>query len=73
MNDLSQKVALTSFQVVTVGASVAASAFHAVNNPIYYYASASTVFKLRSQVLQNHAVLRECMNNILPLSSLKII
>ena len=45
MKYLSQKVALTNFKVVEVGTRVAASAFHAVSDPVYYYVSAKHCFQ----------------------------
>ena len=45
MKELSQKVALTSFEVVEFETRVVASAFHAVSDPVYSYVSVKHCFQ----------------------------
>ena len=64
-------------RVVKVVVKVAAVAIESVKVPVKSQLAASVLYKLRSQVLENHIIPQECMNNILPLnsfnSSLKVI
>ena len=69
---LSQKVVVKSLKVVEVVKSVATVAVETVEDPVWCSFSASIVCKLRSQVLKNHSIPQELINNIFPLSSSNI-